>query len=69
MSMPAPTAVAMEDSRRYTFRAPASMAASMRARSSTPVTLAGTHTRTRGLNRLKDVMRLMNSLSIRTVMS
>ncbi len=53
MSMPAPVAVATADSHRYTLRAPASITASITARSSTPVMLLGTQMRTRGLKRLK----------------
>ena len=62
-------AVATADSTRYTLRAPASMTASMTLRSSTPVTLLGTVTSTRGLKRLNDVTRESSSLSMSAVMS
>ena len=41
----------------------------MMARSCTPVMLLGTQMITRGLKRLKEVMRLMSSRSISVVMS
>lgn len=63
------SAVATADSTRYTLRAPASMTASMTLRSSTPVTLLGTVTSTRGLKRLNDVTRESSSLSMSAVMS
>ena len=69
ISAPAPAAVATADSTRYTLRAPASMTASMTLRSSTPVTLLGTVTSTRGLKRLNDVTRESSSLSMSAVMS
>lgn len=63
------SAVATADSTRYTLRAPASMTASITLRSSTPVTLLGTVTSTRGLKRLNDVTRESSSLSMSAVMS
>lgn len=63
------SAVATADSTRYTLRAPASITASMTLRSSTPVTLLGTVTSTRGLKRLNDVTRESSSLSMSAVMS
>lgn len=45
------------------------MTASMTLRSSTPVTLLGTVTSTRGLKRLNDVTRESSSLSMSAVMS
>ena len=63
------SAVATADSTRYTLRAPASMTAAITLRSSTPVTLLGTVTSTRGLKRLNDVTRESSSLSMSAVMS
>ena len=68
-STPAPVAVATALSTRYTLRAPASTAASISARSSTPLMLPGTVSSTRGLKRLKLVTRPMSSRSMATVMS
>ena len=64
ISTPAPRAVATPVSSRKTLRAPASIAASMTARSSTPLMLLGTQHSTHGLNRLKEVIRLTSSFSI-----
>ena len=69
ISTPAPMAVATAVSSRNTLRAPASMAASIMARSSTPVMELGTQASTHGLKRLKEVMRLTSSRSIWAVIS